>query len=187
MDRGIFLSASGLKAVKAEFNQWSSGNERNLQEKILESKEIILKSANANYDDLYLSYYRINLHKIKTIKITGDASLLRSGANITAVLDVDFPVPEEGMPFEDSLIDEFNIVKLKRFSNALLELVPYKMSAKTFGLGCVWFEYAVHTPARLTPETGPVPFLEQEVVKNSKEWQEFKARFGVVDLEINPQ
>jgi|GEM_PF-5844186 len=187
MDRGIFLSATGLKAVRDEFSQWSSGIESGIEDKITTSKDIILKSTYASYDELYLSYYTINLHKVNSVKITGDPSLLRSGANITAVLDVDFPVSKSGMDFEDSLIDEFNIAKLKRFSNALLELVPYKMSAKTFGLGCVWFEYAVHTPAKLTPETGPVPFLDQEVVKNSKEWQEFKARFGVVDLEINPQ
>jgi len=147
---------------------------------------------NGTLDDFYLALYIKNLFSIKIsrpYKATKRTNYKTAGI-LSALLDVEFPHIDDGIHFEKTLLDEFQVANLRRFKFAVENTIPYQSELSLLKTGCIYMEFniLVTKGTDLPLENGVIdlPYASEKHFQNSSVWAEIRQNYNVKALTLHP-
>ncbi|MCP5433057.1 MAG: hypothetical protein H6923_07275 [Alphaproteobacteria bacterium] len=182
--RGLFLSAEGLSRSRQAYERIALGAGR---EDVAPYIDALLERQWSSFDDLYVSMYALNLlgrHDVRR-RVTPARANQVLRYTLKAIMGVELPQTSKDAPFEDTLLDELDVVEVAKFRASVERLIPYPMEVVAFGLGCVWIEMGVYLSSSASRDPEHVPAMLGTRDLSSRAWDHVKRRFGS-EIELIP-
>ncbi|CAO4164115.1 hypothetical protein [Methylorubrum populi] len=186
----LFLTREGYAEALRIFDLFTENDSRSIREAVDRAVARLSGSAWSEFDGVYLSLYTLSLlNRTRALRL--DAPRADDGDlphRVSVEFFLDLKLRNDHSPRR--LLDERGVAHFMNFRRAVEGLIPFKMTPRSLGFGCIYVEFEVFLPrlpaigdGQASRGVGEEGFVASFLA--GREWESLIERFNVADVAVH--